>query len=1233
MEEKSLLKLKNIKKDYVTGPSVVNALKGIDLEFRESEFVAILGPSGCGKTTLLNIIGGLDRYTSGDLIINGKSTKTFKDRDWDTYRNHSIGFVFQSYNLIPHQTVLSNVELALTLSGVSKAERRRRATDALNKVGLGDQLHKKPSQMSGGQMQRVAIARALVNDPDILLADEPTGALDTTTSVQIMEILKEISKDKLIIMVTHNPELADTYATRIIKAVDGLIIDDSDPYTATKEEVAKAVAQRKAAEEKKTKNKKKTSMSFFTALSLSLNNLATKKGRTAMTSFAGSIGIIGIALILALSSGINAFIVQVQEDTLSTYPLTIQKETQDMSAMLGAMTSVSDTGDYRDSNQIYIDNSMGTMLSAMNSTVKNDLVSFKDYVDSNFSDIKNYVTDVKYTYDYNFQIYNIVPLLDEDGNVVIDENGNEKTEARKVGMETIFEHMGDEFSSLTELMNMGGGNAGINIFQEMIDNEQLLDQQYELIHGDWPEQPNEVVLVVSQNNQLSRMTLYMLGILDPDNIEAELKDVLNLNQNTPTLPGITEDESSSDSESESESTETESDTDTDTDTETELYNEGPFDYSYFTGMTFMILTNSDFYVIDENKTYKLTDENGEAILDENGNEIYYPIWNDIRENQLESIDDYIAANGTELKISGIIRPRPDATSTSISGAIGYTHELTELMLKETSESDVIIQQKETPNNNVITGLPFTRTPYTPETIHELIDKIPPATMEIFYAYMTEQILKNEEFSDMINVSDSQSFMGVFMLLPKESQAIIFDKILTAALANNPIDPNNPSDQMNPINTICQLVTSMNGGDIQVTHKNFVKLLPVLQPTSPLLAINGIAGLTNIVGAEDMALIDKAFRDAHTDLTLPENLTGLSLAMALSATPDLKAEYLGMIVDKALEKNKTGVDTLCGIVSGTAGEMITSDNLKEKLPTMSMAGLYSSFTGIEGLASLAGDEAMKKIYADTHDILMTLSVNEEMFLMILGSMKAEDETFKLLEETLYGMAPQIDETYESILKKLDNQEIASPASINFYAKDFESKEKIEAFIKEYNNNADKEYEEFVAEYEKEHDGKKPEGVTSKAVQYSDLVGSLMSSVTTIVNVISYVLIAFVAISLVVSSIMIGIITNISVLERTKEIGILRAIGASKKDVSRVFNAETVIIGFCAGLLGVVVTMILCIPASFIVQAITGFNNITAFVPLPAAIILVVISVLLTMIAGIIPARSAAKKDPVIALRSE
>ena len=1054
-----MLKLKGITKDYVSGDSTVSALKGIDLEFRESEFVSVLGPSGCGKTTLLNIIGGLDRYTDGDLVINGKSTKDFKDRDWDTYRNHSVGFVFQSYNLIPHQSVLANVELALTLSGVSKAERRRRATEALEKVGLGDQLKKRPSQMSGGQMQRVAIARALVNDPDILLADEPTGALDTTTSVQIMEILKEISKDKLIIMVTHNPELAETYSSRIIKVLDGLVTDDSDPYVAdtqrtSSEDAGLTKKARELSKDVKTK-KKQTSMSFFTALSLSLNNLATKKGRTIMTSFAGSIGIIGIALILALSTGINTFIAQVQEDTLSTYPLTIQKNTQDMSAMLSAMTSVSNTDDYRDSGMIYVDDSLGTMMSAMTSTVENNLEAFKVHIDANYDDIKQYVSDIQYTYDYQLQVFSA------DGK-------------HKVGMETVFEHMGEAFSGMTELMEMGGSMGGMNVFSEMINNQELLDQQYDMIAGNWPKEYNEVVLVVNSNNQISKMTLYMLGILDPNEIDKEMEDLMGGKYESKELP--------------------------------------PYTYEDILNMSFKLLTTSDFFDESKDKVYKVDG-------------VEYPVWDDLREDFAYDQEDFVTKNGIDIKISGIIRPKEGAAATSISGAVGYTKELTDYILEQNEASDVINQQKETPEINVLTGLPFERTKYTPDTIDELVSKIDDATMDMFYAYMTEQILNNPDFSDRINVTDTESFLGMFMLLPSDNQAQIFSAVLSAAQAN----PANESG----IQMLCTVLSTTTGG-ITITPENFVKLFPVL---------------------------------------------------------DVQTQVLG---------------ALMGIPQS------------EQMPF-----------AVPGLIEMAGTDAMNVIYEKLTESIKSMTVNEEIFVTLLSTLTEDDPAFIELEETLYNMAPQIDATYDSVLETLDDAEKASPASINFFAKDFESKDSIEKFISDYNDAANEKYAE---EYEAEH-GKKPDGNSPDALQYTDLVGSLMSSVTIIINAISYVLIAFVSISLVVSSIMIGIITNISVLERTKEIGILRAIGASKKDVSRVFNAETLIIGLAAGVIGILMTVLLCIPISAIVQYFTGLDNIRAILPWQGGLILVVISMVLTLIAGIIPSRSAAKKDPVVALRSE
>ena len=1038
-----MLQLKNIQKTYEVGDSSVHALNGVSIDFRECEFVSILGPSGCGKTTLLNIVGGLDRYSEGDLLINGKSTEDFKDRDWDTYRNHSVGFVFQSYNLIPHQTVLANVELALTLSGISKAERRRRATEALEKVGLGDQLNKKPNQMSGGQMQRVAIARAIVNDPDILLADEPTGALDTQTSVQIMEILKEIAKDKLVIMVTHNPELAEEYSTRIVRLRDGLVIDDSMPFTAptATEEVVRKTDVKKG---------KKTSMSFWTAFSLSLNNLMTKKGRTFMTSFAGSIGIIGIALILALSNGINIFIAAVQEDTLSTFPLTINRVTQDYQAMLQAMTGTSEEStEERDENLIYVDDSMGTMMSAMSATVENNLEAFKKHLDANKEVLAPYVTDIQYTYDYQLQVFNMVSTTDEDGNPI--------TEAREIGMGVVFDHMGSAFSGMSELMEMGSsmGGMGMDVFTEMIDSPELLDQQYDVIAGEWPTAYNEVVLVVGSNNQISKMTLYMLGMLDPDLIEDELADLMEGKYETGDIP--------------------------------------PFTYEDILNIKFMLLTTSDFYT-----------ESGRTYPTDSGNK---PIWTDTRESFDYDRTDFVTKNGVELKVAGIVRPKEGATATSIGGVIGYTKEFTDYILQKNADSAVINQQKETPTVNVLTGLPFERTVYTPDTIQELVDKIDDATMDMFYAYMTQQILNNPDFSDRIEVTDTESFIGMFMLLPADKQAVIFDSVLTAAKAN-PVSGT-------ALQALCGILSQTTEG-VTITPDNFTKLLPIL---------------------------------------------------------DVQTQVLG---------------ALYGIPAS------------EQMPFP-----------VAGLIEMAGEEAMNDIYTELSKSIKTMTVNEEIFLALLKTLTADDPAFIQLEETLYSMAPQIDATYDSVLETLDDAEKAKPASVNFYAVDFESKDFITDFIKEYNDNAEE---------------------TDK-LKYADTVGILMSSVTTIINAISYVLIAFVSISLVVSSIMIGIITYISVLERTKEIGILRAMGASKRDIRRVFNAETLIIGLCAGIIGIVFTVIICIPASAIVQHATGIPTIRAVLPWLGGVILVIISTVLTVISGLLPAGSASRKDPVIALRTE
>ena len=1134
----------------MTGSDAVHALRGVSIEFRKSEFVSILGPSGCGKTTLLNIIGGLDRYTDGDLVINGKSTKTFKDSDWDSYRNHSIGFVFQSYNLIPHQSVLSNVELALTLSGVSKSERRKRAIAALESVGLGDQIHKKPSQMSGGQMQRVAIARALVNDPDILLADEPTGALDTQTSVQIMEILKEISKNRLIIMVTHNPELAETYSTRIIKVLDGLVTDDSDPYTAPEEQIeATVVADKKAQKAKKKADKKeakknKTSMSFFTALSLSFNNLRTKKGRTIMTSFAGSIGIIGIALILALSTGINAFIAQVQEDTLSTYPLTIQKHTQDMSAMLEAMTSTSGGKDYSNQSVIGVDDSLGTMMGAMSSTVENNLEKFKAYIEENYDDIEDFVSDIQYTYDYDLQVYTA------DGKV-------------KLGMETLFKYMGDAFSGMSELIEMSGSmSMGMDVFSEMINNQEILDQQYDVIAGNWPAEGahDEVVLVVNSNNQISKMTLYMLGILDPEDIEDEMKDLMNGEYKPSDIE--------------------------------------PYSYDYFLDLKFKLLTTADFYDKVENLNLDIED-----TYTVNG--VEYPVWKDVRDLPLYNQQDYVTENGIDVKIVGIVRPKDGAAATSISGAIGYTKALTDYVLAKNAETEVINQQKETSNINVLTGIPFERTVYTRENIDELIKKIDSSTMEMFYSVITNTIKNDPDKSGLLNVTRA-NINTMFMLLPEEQQVDILSKIIESAAANNP----------KATERVFTTMSSMTGG-IDVTQQNIITLLPVLNKmeTMPILTALGIPGLVGLAEESVVTDVVDSINEKHPEFAASPfgAVTKDTLSMYIGRLPaEEQTEVYGLLVGSINEGNDTMLSILCGILSAQANVEITKDNLAETLPTLPAQSAMVpmlALAGMPGFVDYADADTMTDVYADMNELMMNLKVNDKIFSLLLVAMP--DDMFAEMEQTLYDMAPQIDATYDSVLETLDDAEKAKPDAINFFAKDFESKESIEKFIADYNKNAS----------------------DKDKLEYTDVVGALMSSVTIIVNAISYVLIAFVAISLVVSSIMIGIITNISVLERTKEIGILRAIGASKKDVSRVFNAETLIIGLAAGAIGIIMTLILCVPITAIVQYFTGLDNIRAILPWEGAAILVAISMVLTLVAGIIPSRSAAKKDPVIALRTE
>ena len=972
-----MLKLKDIRKDYLAGDSVVHALKGIDLEFRENDFVAILGHSGCGKTTLLNIIGGLDQYTSGDLVINGKSTKNFTDGDWDTYRNHSIGFVFQSYNLIPHQTVLSNVELALTLSGVAPAERRARAIDALKKVGLGEQIYKKPNQMSGGQMQRVAIARALVNDPDILLADEPTGALDTDTSVQIMNILKEISEDKLIIMVTHNPDLAEAYASRIIRIKDGLIVGDSMPYDSGREEQPQVEP-----------GKKKTSMSFFTALALSTNNLLTKKARTILTAFAGSIGIIGIALIMSLSNGIQNYIDKVQEDTLSSYPVTIQAESYDMSGMMTSLMGVHSEAEENkhENDAVYSSTILYDMMNSMISADKevNNLKPFKEFLETD-PEIGQYISSVQYSYDLDMNLY----ARDVDDNIV-------KTDITELLQNAMSLTFGGDYSSY--FSTFGQYYSVADAWQEMLPGENgelinpLLKSQYDLIYGHWPENYDEVVLVVNKNNEVSDLVLYALGLKSNSALADDMQafmDQENLN------------------------------------TELESWS-----YEDICSRIVRYIYPADQYSYDE--------ETGEYV--------------DLADEELGLRTLY--NNGMDVKISGIIRQDEDAVSGMMSGSIGYTHALVEHVVNEAKNKDLVKRQLEDTTHDVFTGLPF-------------LDN------------------SDEAFSNSRKTEAAKDYIAA---ASDEELADVYVKYMS------------------------------------VPEDDYVQ-----------------------------DLIDEQMADmTRSDIE----------DMVLKYYP----EYSSML-------SKMDDDTLFDYVGQMIGEQVKQQYAAQ------MEAMYRNLPDDK----LAGEFEL-------------LALEDDDYLWIYNN----------------AMPPVYsDSTLKDNLKKLGYVDLDSPSIINIYVSTFEDKDSIADAIERYNDSVS----------------------DDDQISYTDYVALLMSSITTIINVISYVLIAFVAISLVVSSIMIGIITYISVLERTKEIGILRAIGASKKDVSRVFNAETLIIGLAAGLIGIFMSVLLNIPINIIVHDLTGIMSLKSELPMVGGAALVLISVGLTFIAGLIPSSLAAKKDPVEALRTE
>ena len=1002
-----MLQLKNIKKDYITGELTVNALKGIDLSFRESEFVSILGPSGCGKTTMLNIIGGLDQYSDGDLIINGTSTKAFKDRDWDGYRNHSIGFVFQSYNLIPHQTVLQNVELALTLSGVSKTERKEKAKKALESVGLAEQLKKKPSELSGGQMQRVAIARAIVNNPDIILADEPTGALDSETSVAVMEILKEISKERLVIMVTHNPELAEKYSTRIVKMLDGIITSDSNPPSSEEIEVADTQVK----ENKNRKKEKKPSMSFVTSFGLSLKNLFTKKGRTALTSFAGSIGIIGIALIFAVSNGMTTYIDTVQEETLSSYPIVLEEQHMDLATLMETFMDSAASETEHSNDAVYQKPALYDFVNAMNSieSRENDLEAFKKYIEaerakeSEDNKLKEAINGIQYTYNTDMLIY----TENIDGEIILSDTEELMSE---ILMKFFARNMTDKENTQTD--SSGGVFSSLmqspmstGLWQEILSGDNgnpvndMLYNQYDLVYGTWPTQYNEIILVLDENNELDDITLYALGLKSKEDIDTIVDSAIN---------------------------------------KTELIYKGDsWSYEEICNMEFRTILNSNCYTLDKNTG----------------------LYHDLRESPTGL--KMLYENAIPLKVSGIIRPKEDALSSMLSGSIGYTRLLTEYIVKQSEGDEAIEAQLSSPHVDIFTGLPF------------------------------------KESTGNLTLEEKQTeFLRYVSELDTAGKAKAYKEI------------------------------------ISIPKEDFLN--------------------DQVKSAMDGVSID----------TIKEQLKGTLI--------------------KEMGMDETEIDEFF--------TSMTEDDLK---------GLYEEFFR-EGIKLQYAQSALAGVIGLSDAQLSKMLDNS------LNSYTIEQYAVYYDEILVFS-----DSTYEDNLKTLGYIDLDKPSTINLYASSFENKDIIEETIENYNSGVDE---------------------LSK-ITYTDYVGLMMSSVTTIINAITYVLIGFVAVSLIVSSIMIGVITLISVQERTKEIGILRAIGASKKNVSSMFNAETVIIGFTSGTLGVVITYVLCIPINIVLHYFTGIGNLSAYLPLPVALILISISVLLTLIAGIIPSRSAAKKDPVVALRTE
>ena len=1190
-----MLQIKNIRKEYKTGNLVQKALDGVSLNLRDSEFVAILGPSGSGKTTLLNIIGGLDRYDSGDLVINGISTKKYKERDWDSYRNHTIGFVFQSYNLIPHQTILSNVELALTISGISKAQRKQRAREALAKVGLGEQVHKKPSQLSGGQMQRVAIARALVNNPDIVLADEPTGALDSETSIQVMELLQEVAKDRLVVMVTHNPELAEQYATRIVNLRDGKIRSDTDPYQ----------VDEKALKEPEHKNMGKSSMSFLTALSLSFNNLRTKKARTLLTSFAGSIGIIGIALILAISTGVNDYIHSVEQDTLSEYPLQIQSTGFDLSSvMTGSGAGADRTGE--SSGEVNVIQMISNMFSTMDA---NDLESLKKYLDSGDSGIDQYVNAVEYSYQTVPQIYR------EDGDTV-----------RQVNPDQSFSALG--LGSSNGSNSMMSSMMSTDVFFEMPESEKLYKDQYEVKAGRWPENYDECVVVLTSGGSISDFMLYTLGLRDALELDEMIQQFIN-EENVDTPDDI-----------------------------------GSYTYEDILNVTFKVINSADCYQYDSE----------------------YQIWTDKTDN--EEYMKNLIQNGEDLKVVGVVQPVEGAAASALSSGIGYTKDLSRHVAEAALNSEIVQQQLDNPDVDVFTNEAFGQESGQSELNMDSLFSIDEEALKEVFGFdesaLTEGMDDAFDFSGAMSADGSSLDLSGLMNMENISLDIPELPELNMADLMSGITLNVSADELAQIASgllsgyqeyaaqnpqadysglgedflgylqtgEAQQILSRNiteiiqeSGSVTVTNEQLQQLVrEVMAGYQAYAAENGYTDINqfdtylieylqtpqaqailtawaseNIKIEGNVAITAEQLQKLSSEMAagyrqyavangLPDPSKMSDYFMDYMATPEaqqkLSQGIAGMVDTGGVEEKLSGalqsyMETIMGSYSESMGQAIQ---------TQVSAVMQQMVTQISQTMQSSMQEAMSRL---SDNMANAFTVNADALRNAFKMNMTGEELTELMMSMSYGQQA----SYSGNLQTLGYVDFDQPSEIAIYPADFESKEEVINILDDYNARM-------------ENEGKEEQVIT-----YTDIVGTLMSSVTDIIDIISYVLIAFVAISLVVSSIMIGVITYISVLERKKEIGILRAIGASKRNVSQVFNAETIIIGLCAGMIGIGLTLLLLIPGNALIHSLAGNTDINAVLPAGYAAILVLLSVLLTMLGGLIPSSKAAKNDPVMALRVE